>query len=264
MRPIGWWGLVAGTLLFVLLPGAAFAQVAARPVFDVASIRPSDPNERGGWARFLPGRLQVINSSLIFVIQQVYGVRDYQIVGAPKWIIDWNTARFNIEAKAEGVTNQDQLRLMAKNLLEDRFKLKLHRETREMPVYVLIQDKKGIKVKATPDNGRPRGSGGIESVESGWIQGENVSMEFFVQSLSRRTDRPVVDRTNYTEAFTFKLQWASDVSSGSGVTGVDGLPNDARPALFTAVQEQMGLKLSPEKAPVEVLVIDHVERPPEN
>jgi uncharacterized protein (TIGR03435 family) len=234
-------------------------------VFDVASIRPSDPDEKGGWARFLPGgRFEVLNAQLIFVIEEVYGVRDFQIVDAPKWIVDWNTARFKIEAKAEGVASQDRLRLMAQNLLEDRFQLKLHRETRDLPVYVLTQGKDGVKVKVTPDNGRPRGSGGIESVERGWIRGENVSMEFFISSLSRRTDRPVLNRTNYTEAFTFSLQWADEGSSGRGAAGDDAQPDMARPSLFTAVQEQMGLKLVPQKASVEVLVIDHVERPSEN
>src|SRR6202521_827104 len=202
MRPI------ARNALFVLLAGAAFAQTAARPTFDVASIKPSDPNALGGYARFQPGgRFQVNNAQLIFVIQQIYGVRDFQIVGAPKWITDWNTARFDIEAKAESAASEDQLRLMAQHLLEDRFQLKLHRETREMPVYLLTPGKGGLKVAVTPDNGRPRGSGAIAFQDRGWIQGQNVSMEYFAKTLSQFTDHPVLDGTNYTEAFTFKLQW---------------------------------------------------------
>jgi uncharacterized protein (TIGR03435 family) len=240
----------------VLIALAAFAQAPApRPAFDVASIRPSDPNQKGGWVRFPPGRLEVSNAQLIFVIQQLYGVRDFQIVGAPKWVVDWNTARFDINAKAEGVTDTAQLRLMAQNLIEDRFQLKLHRETRDLPVYLLIQAKSGVKVKVTPDNGRPpRGSGGIASMDRGWIQGENISMKSFTEELSRHTDRPVLDKTNYTEAFNFKLEWAPD----------DANPDDVRPSLLAAVQEQLGLKLDPQKAPVEVLVIDRVERPSAN
>lgn len=227
---------------------------AARPVFDVASVRPSDPNERGDWVHFPPGRLEVRNAPLIFVIQQIYGVRDFQIVGAPKWIVDRNTARFDINAKAEGVTDEGHLRLMAQNLLEDRFRLKLHRETRDLPVYLLTQAKNGVRVKVAPDDGSPRGSGAIEFVVPGQLQGENVAMDQLAKVLSRYADRPVLNKTNYTEAFTFNLEWAPD----------DSQPDDVRPSLLAAVQKQMGLKLDPRKAPIDVLVIDRIERPSEN
>jgi uncharacterized protein (TIGR03435 family) len=238
---------------------------AARPVFDVASIRPSDPDEVGGRVYFPPGRFEVRNAKLIFVIQQVYGVKDYQIVEAPKWITDWSTARFNISAKAEGAASEEQLRLMAKNLLADRFKLKLHNETRELPVYVLVQDKKGIKLGAVPDNGRPMGSGYVESVDLGWRRGKDVSMEDLVSALSGQTDRPILDRTNYTEKFTFELKWAARAqSSGTGGLLSDLQPETGQASLFTTIREQMGLRLDPQKAPIEVLVIDHVERPSAN
>jgi uncharacterized protein (TIGR03435 family) len=153
---------------------------------------------------------------------------------------------------------------MAKNLLGDRFQLKLHRETRDLPVYLLSQGKTGVKSKVTPDNGRPIGGGYIQPIAPGWIQGADIRMDDFVLSLSRYTDRPVLDRTNYTEQFTFRLQWAAELTSGSSAAGVAAPPDDARPSLFTAIQEQIGLKLDPQKAPVEVIVIDHVERPSEN
>jgi uncharacterized protein (TIGR03435 family) len=257
-------GIIAGVGAAVLASCGLFGQTAPRPVFDVASIKPSAPDDKGGWVHFLPGgRFQVINAQLIFVIQQLYGVKDYQIVGAPKWIVDWSTARFNIEAKAEGVTNQDQLRLMAKNLLEDRFQLKLHRETRDLPVYVLTQGKNGMKTKATPDSGKPIRSGFVEPVAPGWLQGADITMEAFIRMLSRYADRPVLDGTNYTQKFTFKLQWAEEERPGRAASP-DDAPDTSRPSLFTAIQEQMGLKLVPQKAPVEVLVIDHVEKPSEN
>jgi uncharacterized protein (TIGR03435 family) len=139
--------------LFVLAASVALAQA---PAFDVASIKPSDPNELGGYARFPPGgRFEVHNAQLIFVIQQVYGVRDFQIVNAPKWIVDWNTARFDIEAKAEGAPGEDQVREMAKALLADRFQLKVHSETMDLPVYALIPAKGGVKLVVAKDNGRP-------------------------------------------------------------------------------------------------------------
>jgi uncharacterized protein (TIGR03435 family) len=257
--------ILAGVGAAVLASCGLFGQAAPRPVFDVASIKPSAPDDKGGWVHFLPGgRFEVTNAQLIFVIQQLYGVKDYQIVDAPKWIVDWNTARFNIEAEAEGVTSQDQLRLMARNLLEDRFQLKLHRETRDLPVYLLTQGKNGVKTTATPDNGRPIRTGFIEPVEPGWLQGADITMKSFISSLSRYTDRPVLDGTNYTQKFTFKLQWAEEERPGRGASGDDAQPDMARPSLFTAVQEQMGLKLVPQKAPVEVLVIDRIDRPSEN
>jgi uncharacterized protein (TIGR03435 family) len=252
---------IAHALLVILPVGATWAQSQAQPRFDVASIKPSDPTALGGYVRFQPGgRLEVNNVQLIFLIQNIYGVRDFQIVGAPKWITDWNTARFDIEAKAEGATSEEQLGFMAQNLLEDRFQLKFHRETRELPVYLLTPGKGGVKLQATPDNGRPRGSGGLGFQDRGWLQGQNVSMESFVKALSQFTDHPVVDRTSYSEAFTFKLQWMPEKSpDGRGDPPADAV----RPAFSTALQ-QMGLKLEAQKAPIEVLVIDRVERPSEN
>jgi uncharacterized protein (TIGR03435 family) len=254
------------TIVAALLASCGlFGQTAGRPVFDVASIRPSAPDEKGGWVRFPPGgRFEVHNAQLIFAIEQVYGVKDYQIVGAPKWIVDWNTARFNIEAKAEGVTSQDQLRSMAQNLLADRFQLKLHRETRDLPVYVLTPGKNGVKFKVTSDNDWPIRSGYVEPVAPGWLQGANITMDKFVSMLSPYNGRPILDRTDYTKAFTFKLQWAVEERPGRGGSEGDAQPDMARPSLFTALQEQMGLKLVAQKAPVEVLVIDRVERPSEN
>jgi bla regulator protein blaR1 len=259
--------------LFILAVSVAFAQA---PAFEVASIKPSDPNETGGFARFLPGgRFEVHNAQLIFVIQQIYGVRDFQIVGAPKWITDWVTARFDIEAKADGETSEDQLRAMAKALLEDRFQLKVHKETRDLPVYALIPAKGGVKLAVAKDSGRPRGSGGVASMVKGWIQGTNVAMPGLILALSQVMDRPVVDKTNFTDAFDFKLTWTPDSEPSSDVgcpAGFAAFQEQRKlkpepmscPSIFTAVQDQMGLKLDPQKDPIDVLVIDHVERPSAN
>jgi len=259
--------------LFALVASVALAQ---GPAFDVASIKPSDPNELGGYARFPPGgRFEVHNAQLIFVIQQVYGLRDFQIVNAPKWIVDWNTARFDIEAKAEGTPNEDQVREMAKALLADRFQLKVHMETRELPVYALIPAKGRTKLAVAKDNGRPRGSGGIASMLKGWIQGTNVAMPAFIRVLSGLVDRPVVDKTNFSDAFDFRLTWTpdsdppSDLSCPASFAAFQEqrkLKPEAMscPSIFTAVQDQLGLKLDPQKDPIEVLVIDHVERPSPN
>ncbi len=263
--------------LFILAASVAFAQT---PTFEVASIRPSDPNEVGGYARFLPGgRFEVHNAQLIFVIQQIYGVRDFQIVNDPKWITDWNTARFNIEAKGDESATEAQVRDMAKALLAERFQLKVHKETRELPVYALIPAKSGVKLAVAKDNGRPRGSGGMLSMDRGWIQGTNVSMPGLIQQLSRSLDRPVVDKTNFTDAFDFRLTWTPDSGAAPDTPSDGSCPSSfaamqerlgqkpeawSCPSIFTAVQDQLGLKLDPQKDPTEVLVIDHVERPSAN
>jgi bla regulator protein blaR1 len=263
--------------LFLLAASVAFAQApAAAPAFEVASIKPSDPNELGGYARFLPGgRFEVHNAQLIFVIQQIYGVRDFQIVNDPKWITDWNTARFNIEARGDESATEPQVREMAKALLAERFQLKVHKETRDLPVYALIPAKTGIKLAVAKDDGRPRGNGRIANVDRGWLQGTNVTMPSVVQVLSTSVNRPIVDKTNFAEAFDFRLTWTPD----SDTSGDGGCPASfaaawehlnrkpeplSCPSIFTAVQEQLGLKLDPQKAPIEVLVIDHVERPSAN
>jgi uncharacterized protein (TIGR03435 family) len=255
---------------------AASVALAQGPAFDVASIRSSDPNEVGGYARFLPGgRFEVHNAQLIFVIQQIYGVWNFQIVNDPKWITDWNTARFNIEAKGDESATEAEVREMAKALLAERFQLKVHKETRDLPVYALIPGKTGVKLAVAKDDGRPRGSGGIASIVRGWLQGTNVTMPFVVQVLSTSVDRPVVDKTNFTEAFDFRLTWTPDSEPSSDVdcpasfaAGWEHLNLKPEPmscpSIFTAVQEQMGLKLDPQKDPIEVLVIDHVERPSAN
>ena len=107
------------------------------------------------------------NATLGFVIQQVYGLKDFQIVGAPKWIADWNTARFEIQATAPGPANEGQLRGMAQALLADRFQLKAHRERRDLAVYGLVAAPGGVQLRVSKEDKKPPGSGGIEFVEQG-------------------------------------------------------------------------------------------------
>jgi uncharacterized protein (TIGR03435 family) len=133
--------------------GCICAQTAeVAPAFEVASVKPSDPKATGGRVQFLPGgRFVAGNCQLSFIIQQVYGLRDFQVVDAPKWISDWKY-RFDIQAKAGASVTGAQLRLMAQALLAERFHLKVHRDTREMPVYLLVAGKKGLKLQAGKDD----------------------------------------------------------------------------------------------------------------
>lgn len=267
-------------LFVVLAASAAFAQPQATPpAFEVASVKSAIPGDTGGKFQFLPGgRFVAINVPLDFLIQQIYQVRDFQVVGAPNWmaiIADGTNARYEIQAKGDESATEAQVREMVKALLADRFQLKTHKETRNLPVYALIPAKSGVKLPVAKDNGRPRGGGGLTSMANGWIQGTNVAMALFIQALSRSMDRPVVDKTNFTEAFDFRLTWTPDSdppSDGSCPASFAALQERLGPApapancpsIFTAVQEQLGLKLDPQRDPVEVLVIDHVERPSAN
>lgn len=225
--------------------------------FEVASIKPGDPQPLSAGLQFLPsGRMIATSFPLEILIQEVYKVGSFQIVGLKQLTSAWNTTRFDIQATAGGpAESRDQLLVMAQALLADRFQMRFHRETREMPVYALIPAKNGIKLQVAENNGRPRGIGGInDSWPMGRLFGSNVNMLHFVQILSeQQLDRPVVDRTNFTEPFDFKLEYAT----------IDQV-NASSPSIFTAVQEQLGLKLDPATLPIEVMVIDHIEMPSEN
>jgi uncharacterized protein (TIGR03435 family) len=234
-----------------LTSGCLLAQAA----FDVASVKPSDPNATGGWVYFLPGgRFQVVNCQLIFIIQQVYGLKEYQIVDAPKWISDWKS-RFNIEAKGDPSAPRDQLKIMAKALLAERFQLKVHRETRELSVYTMVAAKKGFNLHVAKDEPDRLYAGGIENVSPGVKRGRKVTMEDFIRVFEREVNRPILDGTGYKDVFDFRLEWAPE-----------GVPpsEDARPSLFEALQQELGLKLELRKAPVEVLVVDHAAQPSAN
>ena len=221
--------------------------------FEVASIKKDTTGENGRWTRFLPGgRFEVTRCQVLWIIEAAYNLREFQIADAPKWVSDWNFL-YNIEAKAASPVPDDQLKLMAQQLLADRFQLKTHREMRPVPVYALVVSKTGHKLQAAKDNGKPRGSGGIESVAPGWIRGTNVPVKNLINVLSGLLDRPVVDQTDLNDPVDFSLQWAPD-----------GSDDTTHPSIFTAIQEQLGLRLEPQKLPIEVLVIDHVEQPSAN
>jgi uncharacterized protein (TIGR03435 family) len=246
----------------LLLSGWAIAQTAATPpAFDVASIRRQMEDLPGGRVQFLPGRFVVSHCYLKFIIQQVYGVRDFQIVDAPAWLSAWDF-RWNIEAKADPAPPDAQLRLMAQTLLAERFRLKLRRETRDLPVYMLMPAKNGVKLQPAQNPGDRPGSGYAEPYAPGVMRGQNVSMADFISTLQQNLDRPVQNQTGFTAPFDFRLEW-------DGVKRLDSAtdaapPNPGKPSIFTAIQEQLGLRLDPQKAPYEVLVIDHVEKPGEN
>ena len=235
--------------------------------FDVASVKPTPPDERGGIVHQPPGgqSYEAIGAPLRLIMTVAYTVTDRQISGGPEWI---NSERWNIEAKADRRGTSDELHAALARLLEDRFQLKVRHETRELPVYLLTVDKKGPKMPVhdaadllhEPFAGNPQGG----------LTGQNVTMNYFAFFLSRIMDLNVVDRTNLTDHYDVNFHFVRDFPGrgpgdgrGPGVGGpVTILPDG--PDIYTALREQLGLQLQKGKGPVDYLVIDHVERPSAN
>ena len=227
-----------------LIPWAFAAALAwgQTPAFEVASVKLSTPGAPGGRVQFLPGGLfRATNVPLSFLILNAYQVHDfYQIVGDPRWmavIADGENARYQIEARGNPTASEAQVREMVKTLLADRFQLKVHQETRGLPVYALIPAKGGIQLQPPKDDGNSRLKGSFGVVDRGWIQGFAVGMDALAEVLTRNTDRPVIDKTGFTGTFDFRLTWTPDTSAPADATGA-GLC----PASFERGQEKLGMK----------------------
>ena len=237
---------------------SVFAQTA--PKFEVASIKPSDPATRGFRIQTAPGGRYIASGvTLKFLIQQAYGMREFQVLGGPGWA---DSLRFDINAKADEETAEQQnvfsQRMQA--LLADRFQLKFTREKREMPIYHLVVAKAGPKMKESTvaEEGRNMRTGRDRM----FMQG--ITMSMFAVQLSQNLGRVVIDKTELAKIYDFSVQWTPDSSQPLGPKDGEAAPAADGPTLFTALQEQLGLKLESAKGPVEVLIIERVEKPTEN
>jgi len=272
-------------------PPSPAAQAAALPAWAVSTVKPSSPDARGSLIRYMSDGIKITNMNLMAVVVQAFGVEPDHVLTGP------NVARirgnFDIEAKVApedapkmNEMKIDQQRPMVVALLEERFGLKFHHETRDLPLYELVVAKGGAKIQASkliaepgeasrlfPELGQPpspgrhmfvtRGLGHIESTEMG--------MSALAEWLSRQLGRTVVDKTGLTGDFHYKLDWTPDYASSLMPTGSNPALRDnavskeaAGPSLFTALEEQLGLKLKSTRGPVDVIVIDHIDRPAEN
>jgi uncharacterized protein (TIGR03435 family) len=190
--------------------------------------------------------LTVDNETLKRCLYNAYGVGPNQVVGGPDWL---GTDRFNIEAKPEQPVKDDSVAMaMLQTLLAERFKLAVHRETRTISAYVLEVVKNGPKLEKGDGGGASTGNG------RGRIEAKNSSMDHFAEVLSRQMELPVLNRTGLDGVFNLKLEWNPRITD----------PAAEGPSVFTAVQEQLGLRLRAQKTPVEVIVVDHAERPSQN
>jgi uncharacterized protein (TIGR03435 family) len=233
------------------------------PSFVNATIKPSKPEDpsRGFALQF--GHMAVANITLSDLVSLAYAINPKQIAGAPAWV---NTDKFDIAAQfnEKGQPSESQLRSMVRKLLAERFKLNLHRDTREFSVYAL--SKAGSGPKLTRSTADSKQLPGLFFQDLGKLKVSNGSMQDLVNVMQFRVlDRPVVDRTAIEGRYDFALNWTPDDSQfpGSGVTIPHLTGTTAPPPLSTAIQEQIGLKLEATRAPIEALVIDHVEKPQE-
>jgi uncharacterized protein (TIGR03435 family) len=246
-------GVAIGVLHLAHAQAPSAAHDGALPTFDVASVKPAQPagpgRGRGGGTRTDPGMYVTRNSSLKGLVGEAYHVQAYQIVGGPSWL---DTDAFDIEARTGHPENQEQMSLMLRALLIDRFKLTLHRDTKQLPIYALVIGKNGSKFHAS--------NGGQDTPPKN--QRNHLSfkdMPSLASALSMFSDRPIVDQTGLKGDFDLDLDMSKALQTAEPTD--DGTPNAP---MIAAVQEQFGLKVIATKGPLEVLVIDHAEKPSEN
>ena len=258
---IAWSGLAIGQAAGA---AQAVAGAAAEPplAFDVASVKVNKTATDGHthvYQHLESGEFRAVNISLRNLIQFAYGLPDKQILGAPEWA---DPEHFDIEAKSDPAVDERIHKLgsdeaksvkqqMVRALLVERFNLAAHTETRELPVYALVVAKGGAKVKESQNNGTDIGQGRTH------ISDQGSTMAVLADQLARVVGRVVVDKTAMAGRFDIALQWTPDDSSTAQT-------DSTAPSIFTAVEEQLGLKLESAKAPVPVVVVDHVEMPSAN
>jgi uncharacterized protein (TIGR03435 family) len=235
------------------------AQSPARLEFEVASVKQGRAGARGNSTEIAPGgeRFTATNASLKLLIMTAYGVTDRQVSGGPNWV---NTEYYDIDAKTDRPASRERICLMLQTLLTDRFQLKLHRETKELPMYVLTVEKAASRLRENKSGDKPQ----VRTGDSGQVVFQSFPMAQLAWFLSVRLRRDVMDKTELKGGYDFELAYTPDTPSfGDGAVNVPPAdPN--RPGILDAVRDQFGLTLQPQKAPVEIFVIDHAEKPLEN
>jgi uncharacterized protein (TIGR03435 family) len=282
------WGLVNAPEIRALV-----AQTTGGPLpsFEVASIK-LNPGYTGNIMESRPTGLRTPGATARKLIAFAYNVQQFQVSGGPSWI---SSDKYAVEAKVDDslveqqrnlqlIQQDDQINLMTQSLLADRFKLKVSHATKEVPIFALVIANNGPKLQESqPGDTDPSRAKGPDSHERAgrsttrvggirWTD-RGVSMLMFAEQLSRHLGRPVVDRTGLKARYSFNFEFMNDQTQTAmfkmpegGGTGPDNAPplDSSVPSIFTAIQEQLGLKLESTKGPVDIIVIDHIERPSEN
>jgi uncharacterized protein (TIGR03435 family) len=243
-------------LLLVLVASVPVQAQTSTSTFEVATIRPTGPSSDGHThINYPPGdRFSATNITVLALMQWAYNVPEKQIVDGPAWLA---STRFDFQGKADsdqmkGLTSEQDRDLkgrMVQALLAERFHLAVHPEVRTLPAYDLVVAKGGSKLQQSRSNGKSIGLGRSH------FNGEGLTMTLIAEEFSLIAGRVVIDKTGLTDRYDFKLVWSPDDAPVSDSSG---------PSLFTAIQEQLGLKLEPVKEAAPVLIVDHVELPTPN
>lgn len=265
---------------------AALILIFQTPQFEVTSVKPAAPDARGMYLRTTPGgTVNITNMSLKEIMVLAWRIQPYQISGGQPWIA---SARYDVSAKPENKPKEGELQLMLQAMLADRFQLVVHLETKELPVYALVLARKDGKlgpnlteakegVCATPDPTQPPrrpepGQAPVRYCGQQMMSPRSLTavaapLSGIIPMLARMLGRTVIDKTGLTGKYDISVEWAPDESQ-TAMLPPDAprpAPSDAAgPSIFTALQEQLGLKLESQKGPVEMLVIDRAEKPTEN
>jgi uncharacterized protein (TIGR03435 family) len=251
----------------VVMPMLVPALIAAQaiPTFDAASVKRSASGRTdGGVGLRPPNRYVASNVLLRTIVTHAYRLKRFQVIGGPDWI---DGERFDIDARApQGTVSEEDLFQMVQALLGDRFKLAAHQEMRELPIYRLVEARSdgrlGPNIKessldcAVADSACGLGSTAFNN-GGGELSAKGKTLDDLATALGGMLDRAVVNGTRLTGQYAMELKWGAD-----GLRG--GASASDLPPLFTALQDDLGLRLEPGRGPVDVLVIDHIERPSEN
>lgn len=261
----------------LLLSAALLAQAQPQSLntpaaFDVAVIRPTASQDVMGsshshiWNAATDGHIKAQNVTPLALIQYAYTLPEIRIEAAPEWI---RSRKFDLEARSDPAADELFARLpsdeararklrMVQALLADRFALKVHQETRTLPIYALVVAKGGPRFGPSQKSGTTLNTFNTDGNMTMTIQGTDHTLRMLTEQLSRSLGRVVVDKTGLDGRFDLTLKWVSDDRASAGPDAPRG------PSLFTALQEQLGLKLESAKGPVTILVIDHIELPSDN
>jgi uncharacterized protein (TIGR03435 family) len=263
----------------IVLPAIAVGQTSApalqieRPRFDVASVKPNVSREPGIMVRPTPGRVFYANAPVSLFVEQAYGVRPDRIVNYPNWV---EKETFDLAATYDPELRQ-HVPQMLQLLLEERFALRVHRETREMPVYELVKARPdgqlgpGLRLSTADCAPGPEGRSPCTlTIRPGYIRGIGTPWSGSRGSMLTTNigvwDRPIVDRTGLSGSFDITLEWKADPAQARSDAAARRVAAEdlsgERTSIFTALQEQLGLRLQPASAAIEVLLIDRIERPP--
>jgi uncharacterized protein (TIGR03435 family) len=259
------------------------------PKFEVATIKPAAPSDNS-MLMFTADGISIHGIPMKMLLRESFGVEDDRIIGEPNWVKN----RYDIEAKVDAedapkLKNMkfDQRRAMVLPLLEDRFNLKYHHETRELPMYALVVAKDGLKMKASAPDDPPKADGAPKPGDGdakdkprmgrrslmmngrGHLESTGTTTEMLAHVLAQQLGRTVVNKTALTGNYDYTLQWTPDdvgtpMGGDAGPGKGDVSPDAGGPTLLTALEEQLGLKLESQKGTVDVIVIDHIDLPSEN